>query len=85
MADRGNGIRLFSTLEELRDIFEEFEDDSDDDEEEEDQDEQEENPVNGSGNDYGQTKSTSVMMSQLRHFVIQVSPMSVRLSKELCF
>lgn len=69
MADRGNGIRLFSTLDELVEIFEEFQDDSDSEEDEEEEEEQgQEN-----GNKFGQGKDTSVMMSQLRHFVIQVS------------
>ena len=53
MSDRGQGIRLFSTIEELTDIFESFEVDSDDEDAEE---------VEG---------DTSVMTSQLRHFVAQ--------------
>lgn len=78
MADRGNGIRIFSTLEQLQTIFEEFEPESDD-EEEEDQDEQDQ----AQGTDAEESdrldqhqagyagKDTSVMASQLRHFVIQ--------------
>ena len=54
MSDRGQGIRLFSTMEELTEIFESFEEDSDADEEDE-----------GEGGD------TSVVTSQLRHFVTQ--------------
>ncbi|KAI0053321.1 TTL-domain-containing protein [Auriscalpium vulgare] len=52
MADRGMGIRLFSSRESLQRIFEEFEDDSDGEEERSDDD-------------------SRVVMSQLRHFVIQ--------------
>ncbi|KAN0059861.1 putative tubulin--tyrosine ligase pby1 [Thecaphora frezii] len=78
MADRGNGIRLFSTVDQLRTIFEEFEPESDDEEEEdeeegdgeEDQDEEEgEEKVEQERKYAG--KDTSVMASQLRHFVIQ--------------
>ncbi|KAH9937589.1 tubulin-tyrosine ligase family-domain-containing protein [Fomitopsis serialis] len=59
MADRGMGIRLFHTKDELTQIFEGFEPDSD---EEEDQE----------GYDAETTKpDTAVAASQLRHFVIQ--------------
>lgn len=59
MADRGMGIRLFSSREALQQIFEGFEEDED--EEGEDRDTAEE------------TKDeTAVVTSQLRHFVIQV-------------
>lgn len=73
MADRGNGIRIFSTLDQLQAIFEEFEPESDDDEtgDEDDQisagatDRLEQDQAGYTG------KDTSVMASQLRHFVIQ--------------
>ena len=58
MADRGMGIRLFDSRDALRTIFERFEEDEDND----DGDETE-----------GERTDTSVMTSQLRHFVIQVS------------
>lgn len=59
MADRGMGIRLFHTKDDLTHIFEGFEPDSDEEEEHEDQEEA--------------TKlDTTVAASQLRHFVIQV-------------
>lgn len=61
MADRGNGIRIFATLDQLEEIFIEFEPDSD----EEDDDDKEEQHSASIG------KDTSVMTSQLRHFVIQ--------------
>ncbi|EMD41782.1 hypothetical protein CERSUDRAFT_147092 [Gelatoporia subvermispora B] len=55
MTDRGMGIRLFRTKDQLASIFESFEqDDSEEDEEGDDQ-----------GND------TSIATSQIRHFVIQ--------------
>ncbi|KAF8807556.1 tubulin-tyrosine ligase [Phlegmacium glaucopus] len=55
MADRGMGIRLFHTKEDLQQIFESFEDDSDESDDDERND--------GS--------ATGVLTSQLRHFVIQ--------------
>ncbi|OSD03531.1 hypothetical protein PYCCODRAFT_1365587 [Trametes coccinea BRFM310] len=58
MADRGMGLRLFHTKDELQEIFEEFEQD---DSENEDGEE---------GADAGR-KDTAVVTSQLRHFVIQ--------------
>lgn len=63
MADRGNGIRIFSTLDQLQTIFEEFESDSDDEDDSNAHSEQEQGRYAG--------KDTSVMASQLRHFVIQ--------------
>ena len=57
MADRGQGIRLFSSLEQLEEIFEEFEQ-LDDDDEEEDEGEEEK-------------CDTGVIANQLRHFVVQ--------------
>jgi hypothetical protein len=53
MADRGNGIRIFNSVDSLKNIFEEFENISD-------------------GSDDGNT-DTSVITSQLRHFVVQAS------------
>jgi len=53
MSDRGQGIRLFSTTQELTEIFETFDEDSDGGEQEE------------------QEGDTSVVTSQLRHFVAQ--------------
>ena len=64
MADRGNGIRLFRSREQLSEIFGGFDDldDSDGGEEE----------MNPSHED-----STAITSSQLRHFVIQVRVDSV--------
>lgn len=58
MADRGQGLRLFHTKEELQGIFEEFEQEYSDEE-------------GGKEGGSGQG-DTAVMTSQLRHFVIQV-------------
>ncbi|ETS59912.1 hypothetical protein PaG_05884 [Moesziomyces aphidis] len=71
MADRGNGIRIFSTLDQLQSIFEEFEPESDDEgDEDDDVDDDGEAGSSASGHAYA-GKDTSVMASQLRHFVIQ--------------
>jgi tubulin--tyrosine ligase len=57
MSDRGQGIRLFSTLGELTEIFEAWDPESDDEDEDEDEE------AAGGG--------TDLMTSQLRHFVAQ--------------
>jgi tubulin--tyrosine ligase len=59
MSERGQGIRLFSTEEELTSIFEEWDPPSDDEEEEED-------ARSDAGND-----NDGIMTSQLRHFIAQ--------------
>ena len=59
MSDRGQGIRLFNSEDQLREIFEEWEVDEPDDEAE--QDEQEEEEQGGQG----------IVTSQLRHFIAQ--------------
>lgn len=55
MADRGMGIRLFHTKDDLKDILLSFEEDS-------------ESETDEHSND------TTIVASQLRHFVIQVHP-----------
>lgn len=60
MADRGMGLRLFHTKEDLESIFQEFEDDESDAEDVDHRDEV--------------ARDTAVVTSQLRHFVIQVRP-----------
>ncbi|KAH6616491.1 tubulin-tyrosine ligase family-domain-containing protein [Boeremia exigua] len=61
MSDRGQGIRLFSSEEELTEIFEEWDPESDDEEEEED-----------ARSDTGRTDDNDgIVTSQLRHFVAQ--------------
>lgn len=64
LADKGNGIRLFSNREMLDEIFEEFETLSDDEEEEEGEGE------DGPAGAYG--TGTRVDASQLQEWVIQV-------------
>lgn len=64
MADRGMGIRLFNSKEILQQIFDEFDEGSEDEEAEEGDDEEAEEGV------------TSVVTSQLRHFVVQVHSIS---------
>lgn len=63
MSDRGQGIRLFSTEEELAGIFKSFEiaedEDGDGDVEE------------GSTEEYGGNSDTQIITNQLRHFVAQ--------------
>ena len=59
MADRGMGLRLFHSKEDLEAIFQEFEQDSDSESEDEEAGEQ-------------CNRDTAVVTSQLRHFVVQV-------------
>ncbi|KAI0374272.1 tubulin-tyrosine ligase [Pilatotrama ljubarskyi] len=59
MADRGMGLRLFRTKEQLQAIFEEFE-----------QDDSEDEAGDEEGRD-AERRDTAVVTSQLRHFVIQ--------------
>jgi hypothetical protein len=61
MADRGMGIRIFHTKDELLSIFEEFDGEGLDDD----------------GQESTENGGTAVVISQLRHFVIQV--------KDFCF
>ncbi|KAL8846974.1 MAG: hypothetical protein Q9221_007968 [Calogaya cf. arnoldii] len=75
MSDRGIGIRLFSTGQELHDIFNEWEADqpeSDDDDEDEDKADEEVKPVTSNAEaSRTQGIDSSIMVSQLRHFVAQ--------------
>ena len=72
MSDRGQGIRLFSSEEELTEIFEEWDPPSDDEEEEDDEaahSGDEETPyASKAEND---DDDNGIMTSQLRHFVAQ--------------
>ncbi|KAI5923397.1 TTL-domain-containing protein [Camillea tinctor] len=63
MSDRGQGIRLFSTMEELQGIFDGWEGSDDEDE---DEDEQEQEDGNG-----GKGDRDYITASHLRHFVAQ--------------
>lgn len=64
MSDRGQGIRLFSTMEELQEIFDGWEADAPDSD---DGEEQEETEAENGGNDGG----AHITTSHLRHFVAQ--------------
>jgi hypothetical protein len=63
MSDRGQGIRLFSSEEELTAVFEEWDPESDDEEEEEDA-----RSDAGAAND---DEGNGIITSQLRHFIAQ--------------
>lgn len=73
MSDRGQGIRLFSSLEELEAVFGEFEEDESEGEDEDEEDGRDEEIVKSRAGvaDSGYNKETSVVTSQLRHFVAQ--------------
>jgi len=63
MSDRGQGIRLFSSEDQLREIFEEWEEDSDDEESGSEQDEVPEKTP--------ESHDDGIVTSQLRHFMAQ--------------
>lgn len=63
MSDRGQGIRLFSTEDQLREIFEEWEDNEPDEESGSERSEDEKDPED--------QDTTGVITSQLRHFIAQ--------------
>lgn len=68
MSDRGQGIRLFSTLEELQSVFEEWEADQPDSDD--DEDDEQEASKEGEEADSKEEKDY-IMTSQLRHFTTQ--------------
>lgn len=68
MSDRGQGIRLFSTMEELQGIFDEWEADQPDSDEEEEEEEEEDDAGAPRGGEEGKDYITT---SHLRHFVAQ--------------
>jgi tubulin--tyrosine ligase len=75
MSDGGNGIRLFSTLEELREIFEEWDAEEEDENDDLSEAEKESNHENASeapgGQRNGNESRNAGMTSQLRHFIAQ--------------
>lgn len=77
MSDRGQGIRLFSTMEELQDIFDGWEadrpDSDDEDEGDEEDDNNDEGPGGGGGGgaDDDAAQGDYITASHLRHFVAQ--------------
>lgn len=74
MADRGMGIRLFNSVDMLREIFDEFDDDESEEEgDERDVEKEDEMEQPDFTNSFRhQNEKTAVMMGQLRHFVVQV-------------
>jgi len=62
MSDRGQGIRLFSTKEELQGIFDEWEEGAPDTDDDED---------SAGGRDGSASASDRIMTSHLRHFIAQ--------------
>lgn len=68
MSDGGNGIRLFSSLQELQSIFEEWDPPSEDEEDEEDSGADDDAPIKTITSE---DKDQALMTSQLRHFVVQ--------------
>ncbi|KAF1842195.1 tubulin-tyrosine ligase family protein [Cucurbitaria berberidis CBS 394.84] len=73
MSDRGQGIRLFSTEEELTDIFEEWDPESDDEEEEGDETNARSDDGNIRAREAKEEKEegNGIITSQLRHFIAQ--------------
>lgn len=67
MSDRGQGIRLFSSEEELTAIFEEWDPESDEEEEEEEDDAR----SDAERDDDKDERGDGIITSQLRHFVAQ--------------
>ncbi|KXG48969.1 Survival protein SurE-like phosphatase/nucleotidase [Penicillium griseofulvum] len=61
MSDRGQGIRIFNSEDQLREIFEEWEEDSDD----------ESGSENADDDNAGASLDTGIVTSQLRHFLAQ--------------
>ncbi|KAK6508434.1 hypothetical protein TWF506_010526 [Arthrobotrys conoides] len=81
MSDRGVGIRLFSTMEELRGIFEGWEEESGEEEDEEDDEdtatrsdgeEDTENQISSTEVKETEKKESGIITSSLRHFVAQI-------------
>jgi hypothetical protein len=67
MSDRGQGIRLFSSEEELTSIFEEWDPESDDEEE----DARSDAGAERKGQEGEKEESNGIITSQLRHFIAQ--------------
>jgi tubulin---tyrosine ligase len=73
MSDGGNGIRLFSSLKQLQNIFEEWEKDDDDDDDDLEIEGKTENgnERENSEESEGHAPAGGTMTSQLRHFIVQ--------------
>ncbi|GAB7362012.1 hypothetical protein MBLNU230_g2047t1 [Neophaeotheca triangularis] len=75
MSDRGQGIRLFSSEEELTAIFEEWDPPSDDEDDDDSNGEPQSSPTStpppSSSSNPAPTNTNGIITSQLRHFVVQ--------------
>ncbi|EJU01968.1 hypothetical protein DACRYDRAFT_107694 [Dacryopinax primogenitus] len=71
MADKGQGIRMFSSKHELEEIFEEFEEESKDDDDDDEDATALVDGENGKQDGGRNGESTRVNAQQMRHFVIQ--------------
>ncbi|KNG49394.1 tubulin-tyrosine ligase [Stemphylium lycopersici] len=74
MSDRGQGIRLFSSEQELTEIFEEWDPESDDEDgedEDEDADARSDAPASDLKGEDDEDKGNGIITSQLRHFIAQ--------------
>ncbi|KAK8130962.1 tubulin-tyrosine ligase PBY1 [Apiospora sp. TS-2023a] len=71
MSDRGQGIRLFSTMEELQEIFDGWEEDEDDEEEEDENGDAAAEKKGGDDDEDDDDKDDGITASHLRHFVAQ--------------
>ncbi|KAI0836336.1 sure-like protein [Hypoxylon sp. FL0890] len=71
MSDRGQGIRLFSTMEELQGIFDEWEEGMPDSEDEEEGEDGDAGEGNRGGGDADASERNGITTSHLRHFVAQ--------------
>ncbi|TPX18075.1 uncharacterized protein E0L32_011845 [Thyridium curvatum] len=72
MSDRGQGIKLFHTMEELQGIFDAWEEDQPDSDDEDDEDNTSQNGAGGDGDeDDADEGKEYITTSHLRHFVAQ--------------
>ncbi len=71
MSERGQGIRLFSSEEELTRVFEEWDPESDEDEEGEEDARSDDGDRERKGNDEEKSSGDGIITSQLRHFIAQ--------------
>ncbi|KAK4198615.1 tubulin-tyrosine ligase [Triangularia verruculosa] len=71
MSDRGQGIRLFSTMEGLQEIFDGWEPESDDEDEDDDDDNDTANKDGDDDDKEDDEEGDGIMTSHLRHFIAQ--------------
>ncbi|KAK6464095.1 tubulin-tyrosine ligase family-domain-containing protein [Scheffersomyces coipomensis] len=72
MSDKGQGIRLFKTIDQLQEVFNSFEEEEEEEDDDEDEDEEGEGQVQVQDESEQDNKhDTGIILSQLRHFVVQ--------------